>query len=304
MKKNNPYTLMVICMILASVICTFISYYSVGVVQRSQARYTIDERIDKMTEQIEKGYKKEQQIKDKICENYEYRAKMISLIMSQSISSVSDENTLEELRIAINADEISITDENGVIEYSTSYHKGEYAEQVFIENITDRNYTKAIIRKDSDGSDEVIVGTSRADTTGIIQILFTAENIEQSAGVFDISEVAEGYPLLNMGCMAVIDIDSYTYLSHTDENFINKSVQIPYEEFDGEKLTFYSYYNGEKAMVRYRVYDDKIIFGIIPLSEIYSLRNAVTAWVAIISIILSIIALLVMRKYIIDERNK
>jgi hypothetical protein len=291
-------------MILASVLCTFASYYSVGVVQRSQMKYIIDERIDKMAEQIERGYKKEQDIKDKICENYEYRAKMIALIMSQSISSISDENTLEELRIAINADEISITDEKGIIEYSTSYYKGEYAEQIFIENIADRNYTKAIIRKDSDGSDEVIVGTSRADSTGIIQILFTAENVEQTAGVFDISEVAEGYTLLNMGSMGVIDINSYTYLSHTDESFINKAVQIPAEEFDGEKLTFYSYYNSEKAMVRYRIYDDKIIFGIIPLSEIYSLRNAVTAWVAIISIILSIIALLAMRKYIIDEREK
>lgn len=287
-------------MLIASFICTFLSYYSTGVVERSQARRIIDDRLDMMSEKIEEGYNQAAVIKNQVCENYEYRAKMIALMISQSTSSISDENSLEEMRIAINADEINITNSSGMIEYSTSYHQGSYAEQIFIDNMSDRNFTKAIITED-EGSEKIIIGTARVDKTGIIQITFTTDNIEQLVSYFDISKVTSEYPLLNSGCMAVIDRKSYTYLSHTDSALTDTAVQIPAEKFNGEKYNFYSYYNGNKVFIRYRIYDDKIIFGMLPADEIYSSRNMVTAWVAVISIILSGISCLVLRKHIIDE---
>ena len=300
MKKKNPYIFMILCMLISSFICTFLSYYSTGVVERSQARRIIDDRLDMMSEKIEEGYNQAAVIKNQVCENYEYRAKMIALMISQSTSSISDENSLEEMRIAINADEINITDSSGMIEYSTSYHQGSYAEQIFIDNMSDRNFTKAIITED-EGSEKIIIGTARVDKTGIIQITFTTDNIEQLVSYFDISKVTSEYPLLNSGCMAVIDRKSYTYLSHTDSALTDTAVQIPAEKFNGEKYNFYSYYNGNKVFIRYRIYDDKIIFGMLPADEIYSSRNMVTAWVAVISIILSGISCLVLRKHIIDE---
>lgn len=287
-------------MLISSFICTFLSYYSTGVVERSQARRIIDDRLDMMSEKIEEGYNQAAVIKNQVCENYEYRAKMIALMISQSTSSISDENSLEEMRIAINADEINITNSSGIIEYSTSYHQGSYAEQIFIDNMSDRNFTKAIITED-EGSEKIIIGTARVDKTGIIQITFTTDNIEQLVSYFDISKVTSEYPLLNSGCMAVIDRKSYTYLSHTDSALTDTAVQIPAEKFNGEKYNFYSYYNGNKVFIRYRIYDDKIIFGMLPADEIYSSRNMVTAWVAVISIILSGISCLVLRKHIIDE---
>lgn len=287
-------------MLAASFICTFLSYYSTGVVERSQAKRIIDDRLDMMSEKIEEGYNQAVVIKNQVCENYEYRAKMIALMISQSTSSISDENSLEEMRIAINADEINITDSSGMIEYSTSYHQGSYAEQIFIDNMADRNFTKAIITED-EGSEKIIIGTARVDKTGIIQITFTTDNIEQLVSYFDISNVTSEYPLLNSGCMAVIDRQSYTYLSHTDSALTDTAVQIPAEKFNGEKYNFYSYYNGNKVFIRYRIYDDKIIFGMLPADEIYSSRDMVTAWVAVISIILSGISCLVLRKHIIDE---
>jgi len=300
MKKKNPYIFMILCMLAASFICTFLSYYSTGVVERSQAKRIIDDRLDMMSEKIEEGYNQAVVIKNQVCENYEYRAKMIALMISQSTSSISDENSLEEMRIAINADEINITDSSGMIEYSTSYHQGSYAEQIFIDNMADRNFTKAIITED-EGSEKIIIGTARVDKTGIIQITFTTDNIEQLVSYFDISNVTSEYPLLNSGCMAVIDRQSYTYLSHTDSALTDTAVQIPAEKFNGEKYNFYSYYNGNKVFIRYRIYDDKIIFGMLPADEIYSSRDMVTAWVAVISIILSGISCLVLRKHIIDE---
>jgi len=302
MKKKNPYIFMILCMLIASFICTFLSYYSTGVVERSQAKRIIDDRLDMMSEKIEEGYNEAVVIRNQVCENYEYRAKMIALMISQSTSSISDENSLEEMRIAINADEINITDSSGMIEYSTSYHQGSYAEQIFIDNMSDRNFTKAIIAED-EGSEKIIIGTARVDETGIIQITFTTDNIEQLVSYFDISKVTSEYPLLNSGCMAVIDRKSYTYLSHTDSALTDTAVQIPAEKFNGEKYNFYSYYNGNKVFIRYRIYDDKIIFGMLPADEIYSSRNMVTVWVAVISLILSGISCLVLRKHIIDETN-
>lgn len=302
MKKKNPYIFMILCMLISSFVCTFLSYYSTGVVERSEAKRIIDDRLDMMSEKIDEGYNEAVLIRNQVCENYEYRAKMIALMISQSTSSISDENFLEEMRIAINADEINITDLSGMIEYSTSYHQGDYAEQIFIDNMSDRNFTKAVIT-DEDNSEKIIIGTARVDKTGIIQITFTTDNIEQLVSYFDISKVTSEYPLLNSGCMAVIDRQSYTYLSHTDSALTNTAVQIPSEKFNGEKFNFYSYYNGNKVFIRYRIYNDKIIFGMLPADEIYSSRNIVTAWVAVISTILSGISCLVLRKHIIDENS-
>ena len=53
MKKKNPYIFMILCMLIASFICTFLSYYSTGVVERSQAKRIIDDRLDMMSEKIE-----------------------------------------------------------------------------------------------------------------------------------------------------------------------------------------------------------------------------------------------------------
>jgi hypothetical protein len=144
---------------------------------------------------------------------------------------------------------------------------------------------------------EIVTGTARLDRTGIIQIKFLSENN------FDISGTASDYPLLDKGCTAIIDCETYTYLSHTDNSLIDKTVQIPKEEFSGKKFTFYSFYKGSKVMVRYKIYEGYIILGMIPITEIYSTRNAITVWVLIISIIMGIVACLSFRKHLIDNNE-
>ena len=78
-------------------------------VELASAKMIIDTRLDKIIEKIEEGYKEEEILKAQMCENYESRAKMIALMISEDIEALSDENFLEEMRIAINADEISVT---------------------------------------------------------------------------------------------------------------------------------------------------------------------------------------------------
>jgi hypothetical protein len=110
----------------------------------------------------------------------------------------------------------------------------------------------------------------------------------------DISMVTSEYPLFKSGFTAIIDSSTYTYLSHTDTSLVGTPSQLPQEQFDftKEKGGFFCSVGGKKSYVRYYIYDDKILLGVVPTSEIYRLRNALTGWMLFDGLVLSAIAIL------------
>ena len=100
-------------------------------------------------------------------------------------------------------------------------------------------------------------------------------------------------------------MDNYRYLSHTKKILTGTSPQIKRELFSRNSGTFATILNGENALGRYKYTEDesKLVIAMISKREIYSARNTLTGWVFFVSLVLSVIAVLIMRMLEIKRGN-
>lgn len=96
----------------------------------------------------------------------------------------------------------------------------------------------------------------------------------------DLSRFITDIPLMVNGHFALIDSETYKYISHTDSIMNGTGVQFPADEFEEEKGWFRSEFEGEDVLVQYLKHDGYILVGTLPFSEIYSHRNSVVVWLA------------------------
>lgn len=309
MEIKKPYFFVITSFVLASAIIILLVYYSFGVVERSSMNDIIDIRLDKISEDIEQNNAELDTFIAQITADNESRAKALAIMILQSPSILNDNETLEEVRIALGVDDINISDKDGIIISGTSAYTGDifgadnYIED-FMPAIKDKGFSKTVT-EDVYGTKRFYTGVSRLDKAGIVQITSTPVTLKRIIQYSDISTVTADNQLLEKGCTAVIDTTTYKYISHTNSALVSKGVQIAKSNFENSKGNFSSILDGEKAMVRYRHYgEDKIIMAIIPNSELYSIRNVTITTLFIVLSILLIVTVLAVRQAVILRTEK
>lgn len=308
MKKGRPYVFVLVSYVLASALIILFVFYAFGVVARDGMNDQIDLRLDQIAQDIELNQTELDAFITQLSEDNESRAKALAIMLLESPSILGDNETLEEVRIALGADDVNISDKEGMIIAGTSaytgdiFNSGNYIEE-FMDAIKDKSFAKTIT-EDVYGTKRFYTGVARLDKPGIVQITSTPATLKRIIQYSDISTVTQNERLTKDGCTAVIDTASYKYLSHTNEKLVNTGVQIPKSSFDKKKGSFPSTLNGEKAMVRYRSYgEDKIILAIIPDSEIYSLRNVAVRTLCVTLVLLLFVVLLAVRQSIVLKKT-
>lgn len=289
------YRLIIISMLIVTIIISLLAYYCSGVIEFNSYKDIIDVRLQKIETRLNEDNDEKSLLTAEIFSDCEEKARMVAMLIAQNSDQLSYELSLEEFRVISNADEVVIGDSLGVIEYSTStYQLGDTVNKEFISYINNNGYTQSII----DSSGRIITGTTRLDDVGIIQLTFSSDSMRKMLKSTDISRVTSEYPLFENGFTAIIDTLSYTYLSHTDTSLVGTPSQLPQDKFDLDKNGggFFCSVSGKKSYIRYSIYDDEdILVGVIPTSEIYSLRNSITFWTLFLGIVLTIVAVLSIR---------
>lgn len=302
-KKKKPYRLILSSMILSSVFIISTAYYSIGVVSKASTRTNVDKRLHQLETKIKENEIETNFILEEFTADYEHRANIISMLIAQNPSVLENEIALEEMRTLISADEISITDEKGIVRYSTNQHDEKIvSDSFFSDAIKNKAFSDTIIST-IDGNLVLISGTSRIDSNGIVQIIYTPEKLNKALAYSDISIVTSDFPLYKNGSTAILDINTFKYLSHTNSKAIGLTSQFNEDDFDFESKSgdFYSRVNGKKSFIRYSVQDDKIILGIVPVKEVYSRRNITAIWLMVLSIILIFSSYLSVRTFYINH---
>ncbi len=281
-----------------------LAFYATGVIDRSAARALIGERLEIVCDALDSKMETSRKLTEEIYNNYRSRARVVSMMLSKNRSIISDESSLEELRVAIGADVISISDESGKIKYSSDMSSEEISVlEEFMPAIDNKVFSEAVISEVA-GKNVVVTGSSRLDEAGVIQIRFSVEEYQQQLDMSKLSTAVTSIPIMRGGHLAVIDEETYTFISHTDSYLDGSAVQFPREEFSDESGWFSSVYEGKKVMVKYQKHDNMIALGIVPYTEVYKRRNAVTKWVIFSMSALSGITLLSMRNYVIRKTPK
>lgn len=302
--RRSHYRVILIPAVVCMLVISSLAFYATGVIDRSAARALIGERLEIVCDALDSKMETSRKLTEEIYNNYRSRARVVSMMLSKNRSIISDESSLEELRVAIGADVISISDESGKIKYSSDMSSEEISVlEEFMPAIDNKVFSEAVISEVA-GKNVVVTGSSRLDEAGVIQIRFSVEEYQQQLDMSKLSTAVTSIPIMRGGHLAVIDEETYTFISHTDSYLDGSAVQFPREEFSDESGWFSSVYEGKKVMVKYQKHDNMIALGIVPYTEVYKRRNAVTKWVIFSMSALSGITLLSMRNYVIRKTPK
>lgn len=300
--KRKPYKIIIIPASICIAAISFLSFYITGVIDRSAASSLLDERLKTVCEVIDDRTVSIEKVNEEIKDSFCVRARAISILMSKNTDIFNDETLFEEMRVAVGADVISVTDSDGIIIYSTdmSVEKTSALDD-FKVAVNNKVFSEAVIYS-SENDMRIVTGTSRLDSPGIIQIQFALSNYQRQIEHTGLSSVVSQMPVMKHGHLAVIDTETNTYISHTDNYLNGGSVQFPSDSFSKNEGSFSSDYDGKNVLVKYKKHDDKTVMGILPYSEIYQRRNAVVKWVLFSTIIVTFIIILALRNYILRRK--
>lgn len=303
--KKTPYRAMILTSLICTLIMGFLVYYSIGVVDRASYKSEASQRLNDICITLENNSRETSEVMEQVYEDYKSKTRVVAMMLSKTPEIMTDESSLEELRMAVGANIISVSDKSGEIQFSTdlSSDKKSICSE-FSEDVGNRVFADILVRT-SNGETTIIAGASRLDEDGIIQIEFSPDALDELADYTNITSYITGSPLFVSGCTAIIDKTTYRYVSHTNKLLSGSAVQFPKKKFIGEKGWFKSEYGGSDAMIVYRFSnDDTIVIGIVPYSEIYGRRNSIIKWTLLICVILTITVILSVRQRVLTENQR
>ncbi|MEG0614543.1 MAG: hypothetical protein RR540_02210 [Oscillospiraceae bacterium] len=308
-KNAKTYIFVIAIFTISCIILTFSVYYFYTVVEKNNIYDTIDERLDLVLSEAETNKNEYKTFSNQVCDDSQSKAKALSIMIMLNPSILKDAEMMEETRMALGVEEINVSDENGTIISGTGAYNGELDEinpefSAFYPAISDRAFAKTI-QSIQNGENIFFTGVARIDKLGVVQITTKSPFLDAISLYSDITTVTNGKPILTDGCVAILDLNEYKYISHTNPALVGASVQIPKENFVARKGNFDSILYGEKAVVRYRHYGyDKIIMAIIPLREVYNSRDSAVGALIITQALLLVVVVLAVRQAIILKKKE
>ncbi len=305
--RRRIYRAVGIATIIACAAMAFLSWYAIGIIQRSNTLDMLEYRVNQISETIGDRQTEYDDINRQTYEDYKSKARALALIFSNNKELLHSETALEELRMMTGAEVISVINANNEIEFTTGSASGTpkiYEE--FAPALNGKVFSDVILDKRADKT-AIIAGCSRLDENGIIQVEFSAENAEALLKLFDTSKMFNYNSIMKTGCIALIDKETMNYISHTDINMIGKQSLFTLENdfsdpegsahFDGE-------INGEEVMLQYSDTPMGIVIAYVPYGEIYETRDDTIKWVIAAAIIISFVVTLTIRNKILHINKK
>ena len=142
---------MILCVAICIAVLACSAGYTVGVVSMNNVIAQIDVNIGSIEAYLEKNQNATELLTEEFKEDYSAKTRTIAMLLSQDGSFITDDRTLEELRVTVNADMISISDHEGNVIASTDPSgAGNSIREEFRSHLTDDVYTDVLFLLDSD----------------------------------------------------------------------------------------------------------------------------------------------------------
>lgn len=304
------FSLLFFCVVFTVIIC-FLAYYMIGVFERSSMNIILERRIDKVQMALDNNLSEQDAIIEIMSNETVSKAKSLSLMLiHNSFTDDGRYELIEETRIALNLSEFYITDENGYVISGTEAFIGNNISEIwpdtnFLRAVEDKSYVE-IIKPSEQTNGFFTAAVSRIDADGVIVVCLDSVVLKTALDLTDISQVTSVYPIFKNGTTSIIDIESYKYLSHTNEEYIGQTLQIPVKRFknlDEENGNghFTIRFEGKKQYIYYEVYGDYLITANVPSSEMFARRNFTFGALLITCPLICFVILLASRKNLIDQ---
>lgn len=223
-----------------------------------------------------------------------FKAKVFAKMVYYNPKIATDYNELVKIKDFLDVDETHISNAKGILIASIpSKYKGfnmalTDQTKAFMPAITNPNFTliqDPMMRGAKDGIFQY-AGVARIGIPGIIEIGFKPERLEEAEKLADIRNISDGFRIGKSGSIIIIKNDEIVSsgIDSTNE-FINKKQEIIKHSKNFHK-SFKIKLNGIKYVCLSDDWQDYIILGILPESEMYLSRNSVVKSLITVNFIL------------------
>ncbi len=252
LKLILPVVLNILLLMTASITITY-SYMSNTL--KGQMKQFVASNLDFVINTIKENEETYSMTKDQFYKDLGVKARAVAKIVADDPASVSNEK-LEALAKDLNVNEIDISDENGVMAYSTApgfigFDFGSSDQsKPFLEALTNKSF-ELVQDPAPRGTDKVIfqfAGVARQDKPGIIQVGVAPKTLTALLDHVSLDSIVNNTAIGETGYVVVSDTNG-TITNHKDKKAIMKNlkdigVTIDLSKDSGE--LYYKYYNQEK----------------------------------------------------------
>ncbi len=301
----NMYRWVLLSLIVAILLLVIVANYTVGIVSKNDVVAQIDVNLATAEDYLSKNEDAANLLFAEYEEDYIAKTRTVAMLLQQEETTEVDEQMLEELRVTVNADRISISDSEGNITASTDLSsEGDTIRTEFQSHLSETVYTDVLFLLESDTP--MIVAASTLDNgNGLVQITYPAETVVELLQEADLANFASDVPLYTEGMTALLDADTLCYISCTDTSLIGEAVAYDASLLSEKKGRFDVVdADGEKVMVKYAVVGDYMMLATVPYSTIYHMRNVVVGWLIGGGLGLLLVTTLALRMALIRKNRK
>lgn len=265
-------------MVIAYIALTGLAVYAVSVLDRNDVVRSIDTNVNAITAYLEQVSETGERVISEFTDEYRNKTRVVSVMITDAASLEDDESVLEEIRVAVDAEEVSVFTHDGSIAATTaSYGKSASIDPEFKAHLNERNYSGAVAYEDEE-SPYIVAASQLKDDGYMLQITFDAKPLIELSENNSLASAARNFPLYTEGNTVIIDEESFTYVSHTSKNKIGTKCSLAKEQFKRNKSKFDDVLSNESVMVRYHKYDGYIIAAFVPYDDIFKASYAVLGW--------------------------
>lgn len=310
MKKTDKiYLSSIVIALVCITVLTASAYYIYGVVDKNRIVNELEQCADVLSENIESSLSSDNnEIIKEITDEYSSKTRTVSLVM-KNYGNNSFDVFLEEMRVAIGAEEISISDYKGNITDSTNmYSEGAKIKDTFLEHLKDTVYTESTLVETENGY-RILSATKRSDNKGMIQVTYLADNIVDKVGTTQLYSYINEASVISGISLAVVNEKTNKYIINNNTSLENAVSDIPKEEYKKEYGKFTYVVNGVNSLVYYKKVslnetDEYVIISYIPNISTKKMCTVVSEWVFAVCFIVSAVLILSFRNSILKMNSE
>lgn len=214
---------------------------------------------------------------------------------------------LNELAKTLGVDEIDVSDENGILKYSTlpevigyDYNSSEQSKP-FIEALTNKDF-ELVQDPTPRGADNVLfqyAGVARQDLPGIIQVGVEPKSLEALLNSTSLGYVIKKTEIGNKGYASITDANGVT-LYHKDQAVVGKSfkdlgIAVDMSKDAGE-LNYT--YKGQLKYLQYKKIGENYLFIVVPQSAFLGVLDKILYNLVIVIILVQLCSVLVISLFV------
>ncbi len=179
MQKSLRKSIYVVMLVIMIVILA-VNYYLSGENLKNQQKVVFEDKLDQIVQMLQNNEEELLTLKERLEEDYLTRTRAFAYIIDQNPALLEQRSELLHIRMLLGVDELHVTDENGILVYSTvpayigmDFRDGEQMRE-FLQVLKSSDPEAFLVQKEqpntAEGKNMQYIGVKRLDGLGFVQV--------------------------------------------------------------------------------------------------------------------------------------